>query len=142
MTRPKKHCRRVRSLLKRCLVCLYLCISGTYGMSAYAQWYPSKPIRLILPVPPGGVADVIARPLAQKLTRALGQAVVLDHRPGATGAIGLGLAAKAAPGKDYAAITPVIIFHNVLVINPAVPVNSVSGLIDLAKGRPETLKFA
>jgi len=167
MTRPKKHCRRVRSLLKRCLVCLYLCISGTYGMSAYAQSYPSKPIRLILPVPPGGVADVIARPLAQKLTVALGQAVVLDHRPGATSAIGLGLAAKAAPdgytllwgstntlcmgtalyaksapGKDYAAITPVIIFHNVLVVHPAVPVNSVSGLIDLAKGRPETVKFA
>src|SRR5438132_3667977 len=64
---------------------------------AHAQDYPQRPIRLILPVPPGGVADVVARPLAQKLTQALGQPVVIDNRPGATGAIGLQLVAKAAP---------------------------------------------
>ena len=135
--------------------------------TAYAQEYPHKAIRLILPVPPGGVADIIARPLAQKLTQSLGQPVVLDHRPGATGAIGLSLAAKAAadgytllwgstntlcmgaalyakspPTNDYAAITPVIIFHNVLVVHPAMPANSVSDLIALAKARPDALKFA
>ena len=134
---------------------------------AHAQNYPQKPIRLILPVPPGGVADVIARPLAQKLTLAMGQSVVLDNRPGATGAIGLQLVAKAAPDgytllwgstntlcmgaalyaksppiEDYAAITPVIIFHNVLVVNAALPVKSVAELIDYAKARPEDLKFA
>lgn len=134
---------------------------------AHAQNYPQKPIRLILPVPPGGVADVIARPLAQKLTQALGQSVVLDNRPGATGAIGLQLAAKAAPDgytllwgstntlcmgaalyaksppiDDYAAITPVIIFHNVLVVNPTVPAKSVTELIEYAKAHPEELKFA
>ncbi|MEO7727197.1 MAG: tripartite tricarboxylate transporter substrate binding protein [Burkholderiales bacterium] len=135
--------------------------------TAHGESYPQKPIRLILPVPPGGVADVIARPLAQKLTQSLGQSVVLDNRPGATGAIGLGLVAKAAadgytllwgstntlcmgtvlyaktpPIDNYAAITPVIIFHNVLVVNQAVPVKTVSELIDYAKARPEELKFA
>ena len=142
-------------------------IVAALAATAHAQDYPNKPIRLILPVPPGGVADIIARPLAQKLTQSLGQPVVLDHRPGATGAIGLSLAAKAAadgytllwgstntlcmgaalyakspPTNEYAAITPVIIFHNVLVMHPAVPANSVTELIALAKARPEVLKFA
>ena len=135
--------------------------------TAQAQGYPQKPIRLILPVPPGGVADVIARPLAQKLTQSLGHSVVIDNRPGATGAIGLQLVAKAVPDgytllwgstntlcmgtvlyaktppiDDYAAITPVIIFHNVLVVNSAVPVKSVAELIEFAKARPDELKFA
>lgn len=142
-------------------------VMAAFGATAHAQNYPQKPIRLILPVPPGGVADVVARPLAQRLTQELGQPVVLDHRPGATGAIGLGLAAKATPDgytllwgstntlcmgtalyakspptDDYAAITPVIIFHNVLVMHPTVPANSVAELVALAKSRPEALKFA
>jgi tripartite-type tricarboxylate transporter receptor subunit TctC len=144
-----------------------LVIIAAFGAMAHAQSYPQKPIRLILPVPPGGVADVIARPLAQKLTQDLGQPVVMDHRPGATGAIGLGLAAKAAPDgytllwgstntlcmgtalyakspptDDYAAITPVIIFHNVLVMHNAVPAASMAELIALAKAKPEALRFA
>ena len=140
---------------------------AAFGTMGHAQNYPQKPIRLILPVPPGGVADVLARPLAQKLTQDLGQPVVMDHRPGATGAIGLGLAAKAAPDgytllwgstntlcmgaalyakspptDDYAAITPVIIFHNVLVMHNAVPAASMAELIALAKAKPEALRFA
>ena len=150
-------------LTKLGLMCAVCVLSAT----AQAQNYPQKPIRLILPVPPGGVADVIARPLAQRLTQAFGQSVVLDNRPGATGAIGLQLVAKAAPDgytllwgstntlcmgtvlyaksppiDDYAAITPVIIFHNVLVVNPALPAKSVVELIEYAKARPEELKFA
>ncbi len=150
-------------LTKLGLMCAVCVLSAT----AQAQNYPQKPIRLILPVPPGGVADVIARPLAQRLTQAFGQSVVLDNRPGATGAIGLQLVAKAAPDgytllwgstntlcmgtvlyaksppiDDYAAITPVIIFHNVLVVNPALPAKSVAELIEYAKARPEELKFA
>ena len=142
-------------------------VLAALGAAACAQDYPHKAMRLILPVPPGGVADIIARPLAQKLTQCLGQPVVLDHRPGATGAIGLSLAAKAAPDgytllwgstntlcmgtalyakspptDDYAAITPVIIFHNVLVVHPAVAAGSVTELIALAKARPESLRFA
>ncbi len=142
-------------------------VLAALAVAAYAEDYPHKPIRLILPVPPGGVADIIARPLAQRLAQSLGQSVVLDHRPGATGAIGLGLAAKASadgytllwgstntlcmgaalyakspPGNDYAAITPVIIFHNVLVVHPAVAANSVTELIALAKARPDALRYA
>src|SRR3954469_15641323 len=138
-----------------------------FSAAAQAQNYPQRPIRLILPVPPGGVADVIARPLAQKLTQALGQPVVIDNRPGATGAIGLQLVAKAAPDgytllfgstntlcmgaalyaktppiDDYAAITPVISYHNVLVVNPAVPAKNLNELIEYAKARPDELKFA
>jgi tripartite-type tricarboxylate transporter receptor subunit TctC len=139
----------------------------TATAAAFAQAYPSKPIRLILPVPPGGVADVIARPLALKLTQSFGQSVVIDNRPGATGAIGITVAAKSAPdgytllwgstntlimgpafyGKplasaDFAPITPVINFPNVLVVHPSVAANSVAELIDLAKARPGALRFA
>ena len=146
---------------------ILLLVLVVFAAVAHAQNYPHKPIRLILPVPPGGVADLIARPLAQKLTQSLGQPVVLDHRPGATGAIGLSLAAKAAPDgytllwgstntlcmgtalyakspptDDYAAITPVILFHNVLVVHPAVAANSMAEFIALAKARPDALKFA
>lgn len=145
----------------------FFLVAIAFAVSAYGQSYPQKPIRLILPVPPGGVADVIARPLAQRLSQDLGQPVVLDHRPGATGAIGLGLAAKAAPDgytllwgstntlcmgtalyatapptTDYAAITPVIIFHNVLVLHPGMRANTVAELVDLAKSRPDALRFA
>ena len=146
---------------------LLIAASIAAGAAASAQDYPQRPIRLILPVPPGGVADVIVRPLAQKLTQSLGQSVVIDNRPGATGAIGLALVAKAAPdgytllfgstntlcmgpalhaktppSDDYAAVTPVNTYHNVLVVNTTVPVKNLNELIEYAKARPEELKFA
>jgi len=64
---------------------------------AFAQEYPAKPVRLIVPFPPGGGNDTIARLLGQKLSPVLGQQVLVDNRPGAAGAIGAELAAKAAP---------------------------------------------
>src|ERR1051325_1076304 len=65
--------------------------------TAAAQPFPAKPIRFVVPSPPGGPADSVARPLAQKLNDTLGQAVVIDNRPGATGTIGAGLVAKSPP---------------------------------------------
>ena len=68
-----------------------------YAGSAFAQAYPSKPVRLVLPYPPGGGTDVIARPLAQKLSESLGQQVIVDNRGGAGGNIGMEFVAKAPP---------------------------------------------
>ena len=132
-----------------------------------AQGYPTKSIRIIVPVAPGGNVDIVARTLAAELTKSLGQTVIVENRPSAASLIGTQQVAKAAPDgytllwgstntlcmgtalyatapptNDYAAITPVIIFHNVLVLHPGVRANTVAELVDLAKARPDTLRFA
>jgi len=65
--------------------------------AAHAQTYPSRPVRLIVPFPPGGSTDILSRALGQKLAEGLGQPVLIDNRPGAGGSIGSEAAAKAAP---------------------------------------------
>ena len=135
---------------------------------AHAQAFPNKPVRLVVPFPPGGPLDTVGRALAQKLTEAWGQSVIVDNRPGAGGNIGADLVAKAAPDgytvvmgalsthavnpslyakmpydavKDFAPITLVAITPNVLVVNPSLPVNSVRELIAYAKANPGKLTF-
>jgi len=137
--------------------------------NACGQSYPAKPIRLVVPFPPGGPADGVARPLAQKLTEALGQPVVIDNRAGATGTIGAALVAKSAPdgytlllgtsnelsmspglydklpynpAEDFAPLSIVIVFPNILVAHPSLPVKSVAQLVALARARPGQLNFA
>jgi len=135
--------------------------------AADAQPYPSKPIRFIVPFAPGGGTDVLARLLAQRLTETLGQAVVVDNRPGAGGVIGADIAAKApadgytivlgSPGsltinpnlkrtpydtlRDFAPITLATISPFVLVLNPSVPASSVKQLIALARSKPGQLNY-
>ena len=133
-----------------------------------ADKYPSKPVRMIVAVPPGGPADILARLVGPRLTEALGQTVVIDNRPGANGNIAYEMAARAAPDgytfvlvaagvvinpslyrevrydplRDFAAITQGISVPNILVVHPSVPAHSVSELIALAKSRAGKLTFA
>ncbi|MEO8305601.1 MAG: tripartite tricarboxylate transporter substrate binding protein [Betaproteobacteria bacterium] len=156
-------------------LCAWAALAAVSGIAfaapAIAQEpaYPTKPIRLVVPFPPGGATDIMARAVAQKLTEAWGQGVVVDNRPGAGGNIGSELVAKAAPDgytlemgtvgthainsslyakmpydhvKDFAPVVLVAAVPNVLVVNPAVPVNSVQELIAYAKANPGKLNFA
>jgi len=136
---------------------------------AYAQSYPTKPIRLIVPYPPGGGNDTLARLFGAKLTEAWGQQVVVDNRPGAGTIIGTQIAARAVPDgytlllssiathaiapnlyakpgydpvKDFAPITLLAVAPTVVCVNPSVPARSLKELITLAKAKPGELKFA
>jgi len=133
-----------------------------------AQTYPTKPVKLVVPFPPGGSLDITGRLLAQKLTEAWGQPVVVENKPGAGGNIGADLVAKSAPdgytillgalsthavnpslyakmpydaAKDFAPITLIAITPNVLVVNAASPVNNVREFIAYAKANPGKLSF-
>ena len=132
------------------------------------QDYPNKPIRFIVPFPPGGATDIIARIVGQKLTEASGQQVILDNRGGGSSILGTELAARAAPdgytmllGSFAFAITPALhekLTYNtlrdfsavsligngqaVLVVHPAVPAQTVKELVALAKARPGQLNYS
>jgi tripartite-type tricarboxylate transporter receptor subunit TctC len=137
--------------------------------TAHAQPYPNKPIRLIVASAPGGAPDILARAVAQKLTDALGQQMVIDNRAGASGVIGAEMAARAAPDgytlflatttlfailpnlkknlpydvtRDFLSITQIALASNVLVVNTAVAAKSVPELLQLAKAKPGTLNYA
>jgi tripartite-type tricarboxylate transporter receptor subunit TctC len=135
----------------------------------HAQPYPNKPIRLIVASAPGGAPDILARTVAQKLTDALGQQMVIDNRAGASGVIGAEMAARAAPdgytlflatttlfailpnlkknlpydvSRDFLSVTQIALASNVLVVNTAVAARSVPELLQLAKAKPGTLNYA
>jgi len=134
---------------------------------AHAQ-YPNKPVRFILPFPPGGGTDTLARILGGKLAEGLGQQVVLDNRPGAGANIGAEIAAKSPPDgytllmgnvahainvslysklnynflRDFAPVSLLASTPNIVVVHPSVPAKSVKELVALAKARPHQLDFA
>ena len=140
-----------------------LCIAG-----AAAQDYPSRPLRLIIPVAPGGGTDILGRLLARKLSEMYGQQVVVDNRPGAGTVIGSDLLAKSAPDgytlsvqinalaanhslhaklpydtlKDFTPVVLVASTPNVLVVHPSLPVKSVREFLVLARARPDQIAYA
>jgi tripartite-type tricarboxylate transporter receptor subunit TctC len=141
-----------------------LLISG----AAYAQDYPTKPVRMIVPFAPGGASDVVARIMSPGLIKELGQQLVVDNRGGASGNIGVEVAARApadgytlllgnigamainpglfpkfpiSPVRDFVAVTMVVDVPTALVIHPSVPVKSVKEFIEYAKARPGKLNF-
>ena len=151
----------------------YLIFIVLGGMSAmmpgvsHAQSYPAKPIRIVVPYPPGGGTDVIARTLAQKMTEVMGQQVLVDNRPGANGIIGSDAVAKAAPDgytalitlathvinpalyaklpygpDDHAPVTVLAEYPFVITVHPSLPVKTVKEFIAFAKTRPGQLTFA
>jgi tripartite-type tricarboxylate transporter receptor subunit TctC len=135
---------------------------------AFAQPYPTRPIRFIVPFPPGGLTDVFVRSLGNEMQKSLGQSVVVDNRPGANQIIGADACAKAPPdgytlcligtdthsfnpylfsklpydpGKDIAPVAPLFFLVEGVIINPALNVNTMGELVALSKERPGLLNF-
>ncbi|HSC95465.1 MAG TPA: tripartite tricarboxylate transporter substrate binding protein [Burkholderiales bacterium] len=136
---------------------------------AQAQDYPSKPIRMIVPFAAGGILDIVARAVSERLSGSLGQPIVVDNRGGAGGSIGTEIASRAAPDgytlltghigthainpsvypklgydpvKDFAPITLAAVFPLGLFVHPSLPAQSVRDLIALAKAKPGAINFA
>jgi tripartite-type tricarboxylate transporter receptor subunit TctC len=137
--------------------------------AAWAQSYPSRPIRMIVPFAPGGTTEVIARVIAQKMGESLGQQVVVDNRPGAGGSLGTAMAAKAAsdgytllltslspivinptmyaskaqydPQKDFAPISSIIKVPSVIASHQGGSIRSIKQLIAFAKANPGKLSY-
>jgi tripartite-type tricarboxylate transporter receptor subunit TctC len=152
--------------LKRFLTLIVIALSCA-AVSALAE-YPDKPVKIIVPYPPGGTTDILARVIAQRLGERLKQSVIVENRGGASGAIGTQAVAKSpADGytlcmgtigthginsalfknlpydavKDFAPITIIGITPNVLIVHPSVPAKNLQELLALARAKPGTLNF-
>ena len=146
-----------------------LTVAGGLPGNASAQDYPRKPLRLIVPFPPGGGNDILARSVGQRLADTIGQQIIVDNRGGAGGLIGAEIAAKAVPDgytlflasignlaftpalraklpydpvKDFAPVTRLATSVFILVVNPSLPAKSVQELIALAKAKSGQLNYA
>ena len=155
-----------RHLLAAALLCAGLC--AALAPAARAQGYPTRAVTLVVPFPPGGSTDILARILGQQLSEAFGQPVVIDNRPGAGGSIAGELVARARPDghtlmmghigtlavnpglyaklpydpvRSFEPVTTVAKVANMLVVHPGVPAASVAELIAHAKGHPGRLNY-
>jgi tripartite-type tricarboxylate transporter receptor subunit TctC len=145
-----------------------LLLPPAVGQGRAAEPYPARPVRIIVPYPPGGTTDIVARIIAQQLGEALGRPFVVDNRAGASGAIGASAVAKSPPDgytllmgtanshginsalqtnlsydavKDFAPITVVASTPNVVIVNAKLPVRSLADLVTLAKADPGKLNY-
>jgi len=150
--------------LARALVALVLALAAG---ATFAQVYPTKPIRMVVPFAPGGTSDVLARLFGPKLQESMGQPVIVENRPGASGNIGAELVAKSPPDgytlvlmdvgnltitpsvltvpfdilKDFAPVTIIMYSPHLLAVNPSLPVNSAADLVKYAKANPGKLNY-
>jgi tripartite-type tricarboxylate transporter receptor subunit TctC len=154
--------------MRRLLTCLFATLLAL-ALPASADTWPSKPIRIIVPYPPGGTSDILARALGPGIQAALGQPVIVENKPGATGNLGADYVAKAPadgyvflladigslaispsvfadlpfdPVKDFAPVAMVAYSPHILAVHPSVPAGNVKELIALAKAKPDSLNFA
>src|SRR4051794_10698335 len=144
-----------------------LIIACSHGQ-ARGQSYPAKPVRVVIPWPPGGSNDVVGRIVAQKLSETMGQQFVIDNRGGASGVLGAEAVAKSPPDgytimihsathvsnphlykkipydtlKDFAAVAPLSVQIGMLVVHPALPAKSVKEFIALAKSKPGQITYS
>ena len=154
--------------LMRFLALAAAAMSVLSPIAALAQAYPTKPVRLMVPFPPGGATDIIARLLAAKMQEVWGQPVVIESKPGAGTVVGTDYVAKSAPDghtlgmvvtahvinpslrpnmpydtvKDLAGVTQVSVQHLVMAAHPSLPANNITELIALAKKDPGKLSYA
>ena len=157
-------------LPRRELLRLAACAAALPGVphAAWAQAYPARPIRAVVPFAPGGTTDTFARLMALKLTQQLGKQVYVENIPGATGNIGTGQVAKSAPDgytilfafsshvvnptlfarlpydpvNDFKPVTLAVASTTVLTVNPAVPAKTVKELVELIKANPGKYSFS
>jgi tripartite-type tricarboxylate transporter receptor subunit TctC len=149
------------------LVCSLTCLMNSAVI--FAQDYPTRSIRLLVPWPPGGTVDILARPIGQQLSIRLGQSVVIDNRPGANSIVGSDIVAKSSPDghtflldnvtghsanitlyrklpfnslKDYAPIALIAATPNLIVVHPSTPVKTMKDLVASAKSQPGKLAYA
>ena len=153
-----------------CAHLILLTVLAAFSLASVAQTpaYPTRPVKFIVPITPGGSNDVVARLIAQKLTESWGQPVVVENRPGAGMNLGADVVAKSAPDgytwllgannlfvtnphvgkmpfdvfKDFTPVTTVATVPFVLVVHPSVPANNVAELVDYAKKNPGKLNYA
>jgi tripartite-type tricarboxylate transporter receptor subunit TctC len=156
--------------MNRCLLgaatCYLLCLHAS--AAALAAEYPARPVRIVIPFPPGGTSDILTRILGEKLNGLLGQPIVVDNRPGAGGVLATDIVAKATPDgytiymafvshainpyvyaklpydteKDFVPIALFAVSPNVVVVTPSLGVNSIKDLIALAKSKPGQINYA
>jgi tripartite-type tricarboxylate transporter receptor subunit TctC len=164
---PTRRCNN-NAFLKMIIIALLTTILFALPTAAFAQPYPSKPVRVIVPWPPGGSNDISARIVLKEVSQSLGQQFVIDNRPGGGGTIGTNIVARApADGytllvnstthlanahlnksllydtlKDFTAVSILVSQPQVLVVHPSLPAKSVKEFIELAKRKPDSILYA